>query len=198
MGARTGDYTDDGATLDVTAAHRLYSATRRAWVAAGQLGTETLQTRDGTVRINRLDRSPQPAQNVYNLEVFGTHRYFVGDQNLLAHNVCGDDMFDRALARGGPTTILGRGSTARLSSGTTLARNLREQLAIDQVISHSTAGRVLGITMTDPRWPASDRWVKMSQRVYSGGREGPIEVHYVRNTITGALDDLKIILPGAR
>jgi hypothetical protein len=94
---------------------------------------------------------------------------------------------------------LGRGSTANLQNGTTLARNLREQLAIEQVIANPTAGQqIRGITMTDPRWPAADDWVKMQQIIQSGGREGPINVHYVYNTIAGAIDDLKIVLQGAR
>jgi hypothetical protein len=52
--------------------------------------------------------------------------------------------------------------------------------------------------MTDPRWPASDGWVKVQQMVQSAGRDGPINVHYVYNTVTGAIDDLKIVLPGVR
>jgi hypothetical protein len=42
-----------------------------------------------------------------------------------------------------------------------------------------------GLTMTDPRWPASQGWVKMARNV-----DG-VEVHWVRNTITGAVDDFK-------
>jgi RHS repeat-associated protein len=101
-------------------------------------------------------------------------------------------------ASGAGAQVLGRGSTASLSRGTTLARTLREQLAIEQVISNPTAGRILPIRMTDSRWLASEGWVKMSQFVNSGGRAGPIQVHYVRNTITGVIDDLKIVLSGAR
>jgi RHS repeat-associated protein len=93
---------------------------------------------------------------------------------------------------------LGRGSTANLSKGTTLPRNLREQLAVEQATKASQAGSQLPIKMTDPRWPASDGWVKMQQVINSGGREGPINVHYVRNTITGAVDDFKVVVPGAR
>lgn len=43
------------------------------------------------------------------------------------------------------------------------------------------------VTMSDARWPAADGWVKMSQRV-----DG-VEIHYVRNTITGAVDDFKFV-----
>ena len=88
------------------------------------------------------------------------------------------------------------GSTADLAKGTTLARNLREQLAIEQAMSRPAAGQVLPIKMSDPRWPASDGWVKMQQMVKPGGE--PINVHYLQNTVTGAVDDFKIVIPGAR
>ena len=91
---------------------------------------------------------------------------------------------------------LGRGSTANLAKGSTLARNLREQLAIEQALANPKAGRMLKVKMTDPRWPASEGWVKMQQMIYPGGE--PIEVHYLYNTVTGAVDDAKIILRGPR
>jgi RHS repeat-associated protein len=66
------------------------------------------------------------------------------------------------------------------------ATNLREQLAAEQAMADPTQGRVLQLTMGDPRWPASDGWVKMAQNI-----EG-IEVHYVYNLDTGAVDDFKV------
>jgi filamentous hemagglutinin len=39
--------------------------------------------------------------------------------------------------------------------------------------------------MTDTRWPGLDGWVKMTQNVNG------VEVHYVRNTNSGAVDDFK-------
>jgi RHS repeat-associated protein len=91
---------------------------------------------------------------------------------------------------------LGRGSTADPAKGTTLPRDLREQLAIEEAISRPNAGRPLPLKMNDPRWPASDGWGKMQQVIEPGGE--PINVHYVRNTITGQVDDFKIVLPGPR
>jgi filamentous hemagglutinin len=41
--------------------------------------------------------------------------------------------------------------------------------------------------MTDARWPAEDGWVKMSQNING------TEIHYVRNTVTGAVDDFQFI-----
>jgi len=80
-----------------------------------------------------------------------------------------------------------------------LPRNPREQLAVEQAMANPTAGRELrNVVMSDPRWLASEGWVKMQQIVQSGGREGPINVHYLLNRTTGAIDDFKIVLPGAR
>ena len=99
-------------------------------------------------------------------------------------------------ARG--AAVLGRGSTASLAKGTTVARNLRESLAVEQAMASPTAGRELALRMTDPRWPASEGWVKMQQVIQSGGREGATNVHYLLNKVTGAIDDFKIVLQGAR
>ena len=66
-------------------------------------------------------------------------------------------------------------------------------------MSNPAAGRQLrNVVMNDARWSAQEGWVKMQQMVTSGGREGPINVHYVYNTVTGAIDDFKIVLSGAR
>ena len=59
-------------------------------------------------------------------------------------------------------------------------------------------GRELPIEMTDPRWPSSAGWVKMQQFIRPGGEGVPINVHYVLNKITGAIDDFKVVLPGPR
>lgn len=56
---------------------------------------------------------------------------------------------------------------------------------MQQVMSNPYAGRRLPIQMTDPRWPSSEGWVKMSQNVNG------IEIHYLMNTKTGQFDDLK-------
>ena len=75
---------------------------------------------------------------------------------------------------------LGLGSTGR-----TEPVNLTEKLAMEQAVSKPMAGRQLPIPMTDSRWPASAGWVKMSQNVNG------VEIHYVRNVKTGAVDDFK-------
>lgn len=52
-------------------------------------------------------------------------------------------------------------------------------------MSYPKAGRQLPIPMTDSRWPKAKGWVKMFQNI-SG-----IEIHYVRNTKMGQIDDFK-------
>lgn len=82
------------------------------------------------------------------------------------------------IARGQP---LGRGSTGR-----TTPNDVYEALAIQQAMQNPSAGRVLDLPMTDPRWLAADGWVKMARNVFGK------EVHYVWNRITGAVDDFKL------
>jgi RHS repeat-associated protein len=73
------------------------------------------------------------------------------------------------------------------STGRFAPTNLKEQLAFEQAVSNPEAGRQLGILMTDPRWLASDGWVKMARNING------VEIHYLHNTITGAIDDFKFV-----
>ncbi|MFL9867292.1 filamentous hemagglutinin N-terminal domain-containing protein [Paraburkholderia fungorum] len=75
---------------------------------------------------------------------------------------------------------LGLGSTGRA-----VPNNLQEQLALQQAMSNPAAGVQLPIPLGDSRWPATDGWVKMSQNVNG------VEIHYVRNVNSGAVDDFK-------
>jgi len=84
-------------------------------------------------------------------------------------------------------TIAGKGSTGRVE-----ARNLNEQLAMKQVISNPLEGakQLKNVVMNDPRWLASDGWVKMSNvvRLNDGTK---IDIHFVYNTVTKVFDDFK-------
>jgi filamentous hemagglutinin len=72
------------------------------------------------------------------------------------------------------------------STGRTLAFNLEEQLAMEAAQADSQAGtHITRIVLNDSRWSASEGWVKMRQNING------VEIHYVRNTITGAVDDFK-------
>jgi RHS repeat-associated protein len=74
------------------------------------------------------------------------------------------------------------------STGRSLPENLTEQMALKQAKSDPDAGRLVPLRngMTDPRWPGSDGWVKMSQNVNG------VEIHYVQNVNTGETTDFKI------
>lgn len=67
-------------------------------------------------------------------------------------------------------------------------------MAIEQAMGSAAQGTHLPLMMTDPRWPASEGWVKMQQIIKPGGE--PINVHYLYNIGNGAIDDFKIILVG--
>ncbi|MGW0252637.1 PA14 domain-containing protein [Nocardia goodfellowii] len=77
-------------------------------------------------------------------------------------------------------------SLDRGNTGRTEPADLKEQLAMEQVMSNPNGRTILGPErMTDPRWPGTDGWVKQSQNV-----DG-VEIHYVRNEYTGEVDDFK-------
>ena len=76
--------------------------------------------------------------------------------------------------------------------GRTIPNTLNEQMAMHQVVPNPLDNAIdmsqlnkHPIIMTDPRWSASDGWVKMSNNVNG------IEIHFVYNKITGAFDDFK-------
>jgi RHS repeat-associated protein len=71
------------------------------------------------------------------------------------------------------------------STGRTIPANLAEKTAMQKAMLNPTAGHRLPITMKDPRWPADEGWVKMAQNI------DDVEIHYVYNTVTGAVDDFK-------
>jgi Pretoxin HINT domain len=75
-------------TLQVTRHHRLFSADRGDWVHAGDIQDgEALLTEDGVVHAKHAGTDPLAPVEVFNLEVFGAHQYFVGAHRVLAHNV---------------------------------------------------------------------------------------------------------------
>lgn len=76
------------------------------------------------------------------------------------------------------------------STGRTQAKNLKEQLAMEQAQSDPAAGQqIQNIQMRDSRWPSDQGWVKMRQNVNG------VEIHYVRNVNTGAVADFKFVSP---
>ncbi len=87
---------------------------------------------------------------------------------------------------GNPVKTEGRGSTGR-----TTPNSLNEQMAMHQVKSNplENAYELSSIEMSDPRWLASEGWVKMQSMVYYHG--GKTEIHFNYNKETGAFDDFK-------
>jgi hypothetical protein len=76
-----------GAPMELTANHRVFSATRNGWVAAGELREgEALQAREGTVRVRAVRGSERGLTSVFNLEVYARHEFFVGEELVRAHN----------------------------------------------------------------------------------------------------------------
>ena len=87
---------------------------------------------------------------------------------------------------GNPVAVEGRGNTGR-----TVPNTLNEQMAMNQVQSNPLEGATkVPLEMTDPRWPASEGWVKM-QSVVQNADGTKTTIHYVYNEITGAFDDFK-------
>lgn len=84
-------------------------------------------------------------------------------------------------------TPLGRGST-----GPNRMNTLKEQLAMAEVRTNPSGGTRLNVRMTDPRWRAEDGWIKKGQH-FDG-----TEIHWVYNTITSEIDDIKFIYPRPR
>ncbi len=83
--------------------------------------------------------------------------------------------------------LAAEGADVAASTGRTIAGDLKEQLAMEETQSAPEAGRPLGVEMSDSRWPAEEGWVKMAQNVNG------VEIHYVRNALTGAAEDFKFI-----
>jgi hypothetical protein len=66
---------------------------------------------------------------------------------------------------------------------------LTEQLAMEQARSAPEKGDVLPIKMGDPRFLASDGWVKMEQNI------NEVVIHYITNVVTGRAIDFKFVSP---
>jgi len=65
--------------------------------------------------------------------------------------------------------------------------NLKEQLAMESVQANPSLGKpIKNITMKDPRWPATEGWVKMKAKVNG------VEVHFIQQKPTGITTDFKI------
>ncbi len=86
--------------LRPTGVHPFYSLDRNDWVAVRNVVVgETLQTRDGNVRVRTIRRI-SGAHRVFNLEVESDHEYLVSSLWLRTHNTCWLDKALKAMGRG--------------------------------------------------------------------------------------------------
>lgn len=82
--------------IGATALHPFYSLDRNAWVGAGNLrGGERVRTSNGEAIINHVE-TRATVQTVYNLEVQGTHTYFVSKAKVWVHNACTPEQIGKA------------------------------------------------------------------------------------------------------
>ncbi|WP_338285277.1 RHS repeat-associated core domain-containing protein [Luteolibacter sp. LG18] len=88
-GASTVDLKlENGTEIEATPTHPLYSITRGEWTAISDLQEgEVLASKDGQAIVDSVTPD-QAGTQVFNLEVEGDHCYFVGRDQLLAHNQC--------------------------------------------------------------------------------------------------------------
>ena len=82
--------TENGTVVDTTENHPFY-VEGKGWCAAAELETgDVLRTEDGeqetvkSVQTEKLDK----AVKVYNLEIEGSHTYYVSADRVLVHNAC--------------------------------------------------------------------------------------------------------------
>ena len=127
--------------ISVTDNHLFWSVDRQEFLAIGEMEIgERVQTFQGdTKRIESKLPRPGP-EVVYNLEVYGEHVYFVGEQGLLAHNTynASESGFTGQFGRLDPndirfsqTTAGGRGRAAQLRES--MGRNGFNGPAVDAV-----------------------------------------------------------------
>src|SRR5690606_37791277 len=84
LGLSSGEY------LAATPEHPLFSLSRNSWVpAARTMPGEQLETVTGAVTVDSVEARSGPVE-VFNLEVFDAHQYFVGNDAIRAHNTYGD------------------------------------------------------------------------------------------------------------
>lgn len=72
------------------------------------------------------------------------------------------------------------------STGRTTARNLKEQLAMQQVKSNPLSGaKTISTNLNDARWSSSNGWVKMANNVNG------VEIHFNYNETLNLFADFK-------
>ena len=133
--------------IGVTANHLFYSADRQEFIPIGEMEIgERVQTFEGeTRRITQKLPRPGPA-TVYNLEVYGEHVYYVGNDGILTHNSCSKyvyiirDTITKEVKYVGITNNLKLREIAHMYLKT--LRKGEEMVAITNKISHNKARNI--------------------------------------------------------
>jgi hypothetical protein len=96
------------------------------------------------------------------------------------------ELEEQTLTKG---NFAGRGSSAKLPVSSVEPSNLKEQIALKEVLSNPYKGSPVPIKkgMTDIRWPQAEGWVKYYQT------NNGTEIHYLWNKTLNLFDDFKII-----
>lgn len=90
----------EGQLFEPTDRHRLFSATRNAWVSAVDIKVgEELSTRVGSVKVLSVSAKPG-THRVYNLEVEAEHCFYAGTLQVLSHNSCAASRLPRMQGMG--------------------------------------------------------------------------------------------------
>ena len=163
--------TENGTVINTTENHPFY-VEGKGWCAAAELETgDVLRTEDGEqetvkgVQTEKLDK----AVKVYNLEIEGSHTYYVSADSVLVHNEC---------------NILNRKSTGRAEP-----ISLYEELAMRDVMSDPLDGAEnVNVKMSDPTW-FENGWIKLQRRFKTS--KGTINIHFIYNEILNVFDDFK-------
>lgn len=121
-----------------------------------------------------IEKAQQGINNVKNLQEGGSTPAQVMQEAV--------EVTTNNLSQSYKKVALGKGSTGRI-----IPNNLREQLAMQEVLSNQLekALELRSITMTDQRWLAQDGWKKMSRNING------IEIHFVYNPTQMLFDDFK-------
>ena len=86
-------------SLGVTGNHRIFSASRNAWLEAAQLTLgERVMTTDSDHPVALIKKEKRTGTHtVYNIEVYRAHNYHVSESEILVHNDCWRDLFIDAI-----------------------------------------------------------------------------------------------------
>jgi hypothetical protein len=208
-----------GKLLRSTEEHPFYLVDHGTWIKAKKLqeGNLLLRGIDETIALE-ANEEVFGEFTVFNIEVERHHNYYA--QGVLVHNCNAADaavnafvpraeaalplavpfvapaVIDAVVGAAIATGVVGKGKDGggseevpklleQKATGRTEAKDLKEKLAMEEAMANPGGSHAKGVNMKDPRYPAKDGWIKMEQEVNG------VKIHYIKNTITGAVADFK-------